>query len=374
MKKTFYAIVFCLLSLQSLGQIKLVDKFFSPDTGKRNSFLPIPLIAYNQEAGFQFGGAGLFSFYVDKNDPIIRPSQFHIIAYTSTKGQSQVSIKTDIWSRSNKLHHIYELRYYNLPFNFYGIGDQTLKINEDKITQKRFRLNAEIEKQVAPFYYPGVGVEFENINYVDKEPGGIYDTGNFFSKDGGKYLMFKITQLLDKRNTNTYTTKGYFARARVGYAPDFFGGENYTGTFTSFDGRFFVSPTKKTVLASQLFYESVGSNGDIPFYMLRQMGNDQLMRGYYQGRFRDKNYLALQAELRYRFIDRLGIVAFAGTGSVYGKDQFSADRFKPNYGIGGRFFFDLDKNLAIRLDYGFGGKSPGEKRISGLYISLGEAF
>lgn len=374
MKKTYFAFILCLFSIPSFSQIKLIDKFFSPDTGKRNSFLPLPLIAYNQEAGFEFGGAGLYSFYIDKNDPIIRPSQIYAIAYTSTKGQSQVSLKTDIWSRANKWHHIYEVRYYNVPFNFYGIGNETLKANEDKIIQKRFRLNAEIERQVAPSYYPGVGIEFESLNFSDKELGGIYETDDLNSREGGKYLMFKITQLLDKRNSNIYTTKGFYGRARLGYAPDIFGGNNFKGYFTTFDGRYFISPLKKTVLATQVFYESIGSNEDIPFYMLRQMGNDQVMRGYYQGRYRDKNYLALQAEIRYRFIDRLGIVAFAGTGSVYKKDQFSADRFKPNYGIGGRFFFDLDKNLALRLDYGFGEKPPGEKRISGFYISLGESF
>lgn len=374
MRKTAIVLLLCLINIQSFSQIKLVDKFFSPDTGKRNSFLPLPLIAYNQEAGFQFGGVGIFSFYIDKKDPIIRPSQLYIVAFASTKGQSQFSIKTDLWSKANKWHHVYEARYNNVPFNFYGIGSETSKIDEDKIIQKRFRLNAEVERRVAPSYYPGIGIEFESLSFSDKELGGIYQTGDLNSREGGKYLMFKVTQLLDKRNTNIYTTKGMYARARFGYAPDIFGGLNFNGIFTSFDGRYFTSPSKKTVIATQLFYESVGSNRDIPFYMLRQMGNDQVMRGYYQGRYRDKNYLALQAEIRYRFIDRLGIVAFAGTGSVYKKDQFSADRFKPNYGIGGRFFFDLDKSFALRIDYGIGEKPPGEKRISGFYVSLGESF
>jgi hypothetical protein len=374
MKNTFITLLFCLFATATVGQTKLVDKFFSPDTNKRNSFLPLPALAYNQEAGFQFGAIGLYSFYIDKKDPVIRPSQFYAIAYTSTKGQSQVSLKTDLWSRANKWHHIYEARFYNLPFNFYGTGGKTLLANEDKIIQKRFRLNAEVERALTKSYYPGLGIEFESLSIKDKELGGIYDTENFTDKNGGKFLMFKLTQLLDTRNTNTYTTRGLYARMRFGYAPDFFKEENFSGTFTTLDGRYFTSPSKKTVLATQVFYESLGSNKAIPFYMLRQMGNDQMMRGYYLGRYRDKNYLAVQAELRYRFIDRLGLVAFAGTASVYGQEKFDTGNLKPNYGIGGRFLFDLDKSLSLRLDYGFGEKPPGEKRISGFYISLGEAF
>jgi len=374
MKNTFVALLFCLFTVESFSQGKLVDKFFSPDTTKRNSFLPLPVLGYNQEAGFQYGAIGLYSFYMDKKDPLVRPSQFYAIAYTSTKGQSQVSLKTDLWSKANRWHHIYEARFYNLPFNFYGTGGKTLLANEDRIIQKRFRLNAEVEKAFTKFYYPGLGIEFESLSFKDKELGGIYDTEDFTDKNGGKFLMFKLTQLLDTRNTNTYTTKGFYARMRLGYAPDLFKEENFSGTFTTFDGRYFTSPSQKTVLATQVFYESLGSNKAIPFYMLRQMGNDQMMRGYYLGRYRDRNYLAIQAEFRYRFIERLGLVAFAGTGSVYGQEKFAAENLKPNYGIGGRFFFDLDKSLSLRLDYGFGEKPPGEKRISGFYISLGESF
>lgn len=108
--------------------------------------------------------------------------------------------------------------------------------------------------------------------------------------------------------------------------------------------------------------------------MLRQMGNDQFMRAYYSGRFRDENLITSQAELRFRPIPRFGLVAFGGAGKVFGKNSFSQTDFKPTYGVGARFFFDLEKGLALRLDYAMGEKPIGEKRISGFYISLGEAF
>jgi len=98
------------------------------------------------------------------------------------------------------------------------------------------------------------------------------------------------------------------------------------------------------------------------------------MRGYYGGRYRDKNLLAAQAELRYRYSSRFGATLFGGTGTVWGVDDFSTDSFKPNYGAGLRYFFDPEKGISVRLDYGIGEKRPNEKRQSGFYISIAEAF
>jgi outer membrane translocation and assembly module TamA len=103
------------------------------------------------------------------------------------------------------------------------------------------------------------------------------------------------------------------------------------------------------------------------------LGSDEMMRGYYNGRYRDRNLIAGQTELRYRLSDRIGVAGFAGTGTVF-NHSFSFNDLKPNYGGGLRYFFDVEKGLSVRMDYGFGEKRPGEKRQSGLYLALGESF
>lgn len=377
MKKTLFTLLLFTLTSSAFSQKKIIQKLFSSDTTRHNSFLPVPIFGYTQEAGVEFGAAGIYSFYIDKNDTTIRASQIYGVAYTSTKGVSQISARGDVWSRQNKWHYIGEARFSNIPFNFYGLGDETLRANEDLIIQKRYRINAEVERELAKSYYPGIGFEFESLNFRDEEIGGIFDTENqapLVDKDGGRFLFLKITQLLDTRNSNTYATKGFYGRLRYGYAPNLFGGNNFNGNLFTADARYFYTPTKKLTIASQLFYEGISSKNQIPFYQLRQLGNDQIMRGYYLGRYRDRNYLAVQAEMRFRIIERFGLVGFGGAGSAYGKDVSVTTNLKPNYGIGARVFFDLDKSLALRVDYGWGEKPTGEKRISGLYISLGEAF
>jgi hypothetical protein len=53
---------------------------------------------------------------------------------------------------------------------------------------------------------------------------------------------------------------------------------------------------------------------------------------------------------------------------------FSINSLKPDYGAGIRYFFDTEKGLSIRADYGIGEKVAGEPRQSGFYIGLGQAF
>ena len=98
-----------------------------------------------------------------------------------------------------------------------------------------------------------------------------------------------------------------------------------------------------------------------------------MMRGYYTGRYRDRNLLATQAELKYRIIPRISLVAFAGAGSVY-NTRINLGDFKPSYGAGFRYFFDTIRGLSLRMDYAFGEKRDGEERQKGFYIALGEAF
>ena len=203
----------------------------------------------------------------------------------------------------------------DFPFSFYGIGDETREADEERLTQKLIRVNLEAEKRLKRGAYFGINAGYENHSFYDKEPGGLYETDEFIrDKDGGQVLFAGISQIIDARNSNVYTTRGTYLKFNYSYAPDFFGGENFTGSLAKLDFRTFKSYNPKTVLGFNLIYQTI-QGSKTPFYLLPQLGNDQMMRGYYTGRYRDRNLLAAQAELKYRIIPRIGFVAFAGAGS-----------------------------------------------------------
>lgn len=109
--------------------------------------------------------------------------------------------------------------------------------------------------------------------------------------------------------------------------------------------------------------------GNVPLLQLNNLGGAILMRGYYEGRYRDKQYLAGQAEYRLPLWWRFGAAAFAGAGDV--APDLSSFRFsslKPSYGLGLRFMVNKDEKVNIRLDYAWG------KDTSGYYLEITEAF
>jgi outer membrane translocation and assembly module TamA len=92
------------------------------------------------------------------------------------------------------------------------------------------------------------------------------------------------------------------------------------------------------------------------------------------GKYRGKHLFAGQAEFRWTFAGRLGAVAFAGAGTVWGgESQSEEDVFArgllPSVGAGIRFTLSTEKRINARLDYALGVNGN-----DGLYLGIMEAF
>ena len=369
----FAALLICFQASNVFSQRKPRGGMFSTenDSSKRSRFLILPAIGYAQETGFQYGLVSLNTFYTS-DDTLTRNSTIAALASYTSKKQSVFTLKPNIWSKENKYHYVGDIRYRDFPINFYGIGDNTRKADEEKINQQLVRVGAEIEKQRRPGSYTGVNLSYDNYKFSGVQSGGLYETSLFVrDRDGGQVVFAGISQIIDSRNSNIYATKGTYMKLNYSYAPNLFGGENFTGSMFKIDFRTFKSYNPKSVLGLNLVYQSL-QGSRTPFYLLPQLGNDEIMRGYYTGRYRDRNLLAAQTEFRYRIIPRIGFVGFAGAGTAYSRLNLST--IKPSYGGGLRYFFDPVKGLSLRMDYAFGEKRSNEKRQQGFYLAFSEAF
>jgi len=376
--KKLYVLVLCFVLVQPVcAQYKIIPKFirriiFEKDSSKRSSIIPLPVLSSAPETGIEVGGSLLYSFYTDTLHSGTRVSNVFGYGTITTKGQNRASISTSYWSPGNRYHYTAALSYLNFPFDFYGIGNDTRKADAEHIGQKRYKFNAGAEKLVAPHLYLGLNAGLYRYQFSSTNT-GIFETDpQVQDRSGGDGLTIGPSFIYDTRNNNTYTTRGLLLNAGYNYIKGLFSSNNYNGGQFTIEFSQFFALNKRFVLAYDLYDNSLLGN-QTPFYLLPAMGSDSRMRGYYNGRYRDKNYAAGQAELRYRFTDRFGIVGFGGTGTVWHGD-FSAGLLKPNYGGGLRYFFDVEKGLSIRVDYGVGEQRPGEARQSGVYIGLGEAF
>ena len=94
------------------------------------------------------------------------------------------------------------------------------------------------------------------------------------------------------------------------------------------------------------------------------------MRGYYSGRFRDRQRYVLQGEYRLGFWKRLGLNAFADLGDVaHDVSDFHADQMRFAGGFGLRFLLSKSEGATLRADFGTGDDGSG-----GMYLSILEAY
>ena len=139
------------------------------------------------------------------------------------------------------------------------------------------------------------------------------------------------------------------------------------------DNRLFKKVGDNDVLAAQVYGE-FNFGGEVPFNQLSYMGGESLMRGYFKGRYRDRNQIAAQVEYRFLplklgFTDRLGATIFTGIGEVFNQwDELQLNNVKWSAGAGARFLIFQQKDVYLRFDYAF------TRDDSNFYISIGEAF
>ena len=346
--------------------------YFDKDTSKRSSFVVLPVLTSAPETGIEGGGAGLYSFYTDTLHET-RVSSIFGYATLTAKGQSRLSLSTNYWTSQNKYHYTASISYINFPAQFYGIGNNTRKADAELVGEKRYRLNLAAEKLVAKNLYVGLVGGALSYDYKATTTTGIFTTSPLVEdRTGGSYVYIGPSLIFDNRNNNTYTTKGMVVSAYFNAMQGVFGNNSYQGGFFNIELSKFISLNRHFVLAFDMQQQSL-VGGRSPFYLMPRLGSDEIMRGYYGGRYRDRNFIAAQTELRYRINERFGLVGFVGTGQVF-NNSFNFSELKPNYGGGIRYFFDIEKGLSVRLDYGLGQQVPGEKRQGGFYIGLGQAF
>jgi hypothetical protein len=378
MKKLFLILLLIVAFQPVFAQRHLLPKFvrkmiFEKDSSKKASFVLLPVLSSAPETGLELGGSALYSFYTDTISPNTRISNIFAYGTLTTKGQSRINLSTNYWLPQNKYHYTASIGYINFPFDFYGVGNNTYKNDADRLGQKRVRLTFTGEKKFGNNIYIGLVAGGYDYRFNDVNTTGIFATDpTIEGRHGGAFLYAGPSLVFDNRNNNTYTTKGIHITSYLNLMKGVFSNNSYSGGLFNLEYAQYFKLDKHFVLAVDVQEQSL-TGSQSPFYLLPALGSDEMMRGYYNGRFRDRNLLAGQTELRYRLSDRIGVVGFLGTGQVFNK-TFSLNEFKPNYGGGLRYFFDTEKGLSIRVDYGVGEKRPGESRQSGVYIGLGEAF
>ena len=353
---------------------------------KTLTLLPIPVIFYQAETGFGYGLGALLSGRFTQ-DTLTRPSNARVQYWTTQKGQSLVQLVHSIYTPGEKFYLNGEISAYDILLFYYGKGPGTASVDESETAYKLFIINQRLQKQVAPKLFFGAQYRYTGITGVSA-PAKTTD-------EGAPNVFFTDPRMTERERQNTrvsglgpvltYDTRDVPLAAFRGDLLDF--GATFNGTGLGSDYRFVryqldarhFQPlgSNRTILAAQFLGQF--HTGDVPFRELAGLGanlggtlynNANLLRGIYEQRFRDRQMIMFQAEIRQKLFWRIDGAVFGGVGNVNQFiDKFALKDTKYAGGAGIRFNFLQRDRVNLRLDYAVGtGSSPG------ILFAIGEAF
>lgn len=356
-----------LLSSPALGQSSGSDSTQEEEQAapnKSKGFVVIPALFYTPETSLAFGGSVMY-YYRDRNSALTsRPSYIQPVLIYTLKKQIIIHVASDFYWNDEAHQVIGEATYRKFPDRFYGIGPD-VSTSYEKYTPRSAIFLAHYFRRV----YAGLrlgGLLDASYFTIDAEEGGLLQPGIIPGSTGGFTSGLGGLVNWDTRDNTFYPTKGMYHLLTATFFGNAFGSD-YAFSRFMVDLRAYARLHERHALAFQVFLNS--TTGTPPFYMLPQLGGTKIMRGYYQGRFRDQHALAFQAEYRTLVWWRLGLVGFIGIGDVAPSlGDFNAASFKSALGIGFRFLYDKNEKVNVRVDFALTGDTPGP------YISIREAF
>lgn len=347
---------------------KVVGYFSDANKQKKHKKFDFNIIGgphYSSDTKFGLGIVAAGVYGIDTLHPEHTASDVSLYGDITTSGFYMLGIRGNHIARHDRLRLIYDTRFYSQPSKIWGIGYKACDndANESDFKRKQVRVKAALLFGLAPKLYIGPVARFDYISVDHIERPDLLPPDAPLSVCNNR---FGFNVVYDTRDNLTAPQSGYYAG--LSYHSCYLCVPVNDYHFDTADLRLcgYNRLWKGAVLAYE--YNLVMNWGDVPWCMLATIGSSYSMRGYYEGRYRDRNKMDTQLELRQHVWRRSGIVLWAGAGMVF--DRFSDMRvghILPNAGIGYRWEFK--KNVNVRLDFGVG--KGGQ---SGFIFNINEAF
>jgi outer membrane protein assembly factor BamA len=363
-KHSFHVLLICLIACNIVFNSVSAQK----DSSHSHQILFFPVLTKSIETSWSFGVASSSTFRFSKKDTASRTSNLQAIMLYSLKKQFVAAINGAQYFKNEQYILNEQISYSSFPDKFWGLGKHSPDSAEEDYSFKQYYIYLHLMRHLGNNIYVGLIYEFQNLMQVNYKPGGIFDQQQIVGRDPYKISGLGLSLTYDNRNNAFSPNKGNFAQIYFNHFDPAIGSDfSYTNLVV--DLRKFLPLSAKNVLALQAYsFSNMGKA--VPLRSLATLGGMSSMRGFYDGRYRDRQQLVFQAELRHSFNKRFGAVAFGNFGDVgHNITDFSIQDLKYTYGAGLRYAINKSEKLNIRLDYGIGPRNN-----QGLYFELGEAF
>ncbi len=335
--------------------------------GSSGRAVALPLAFLTPETSWGFGAAGIYTFRLPGEPPSSRPSQLQLGGAYTLEKQLLLYLPFQFFKHEERSNLYGELGYYRYTYYFYGVGNAYPDYEGELFDLEfpRVRLAA-VRRPGSSAWYLGGQYWLDRMKVSGLEPQGLLFNVNVPGKEGGLLSAAGLVALLDRRDNVFYPSAGGYLELSSLHSMAAIGSDFDFSKFT-LDGRKYWSRDGQHVVALNAYLE--WNTGTPPFTHLGFIGGTRRMRGYYEGRFRDRQLAIFQAAYRFPLIWRFKAVIFAGLGNVahdWGSMALGNTRWAVGAGL--RFLLLKEERAHVRLDYGIGQNS------SGVYITVGEAF
>jgi len=332
---------------------------------------------YTPELGGMLALGSLISFKINKKNTNVQRSSITLnFSYTTTGAIVFNAYPTTYWF-NDKLRINGDFNYKDMPDHYWGIGYESAYNNDksDSTTSYRrnwWKANPRILYQPKKNYLIGLNLDF---NYTKGSNAAemvaedsLYNLYNHSPYNSGIGFIFRY----DSRDIPVNAYSGLLFDFRTTFYSTKFGGDNNYQIFLVDYRQYITFKRIKQVFAWQV--KGRFSMGDIPYGEMSQLGTPWDLRGYYWGRYRDKDMAFFLGEYRHTFKKRSGkpskhgFVLWAAGGKIFNtlKGINKNNKWLPNIGVGYRL--EIQPRMNLRLDFGIGRES------NGIYFNFNEAF
>lgn len=352
------------------GFIGKVVRYFSEsnktEITRRPSFSFIGGPHYSSDTGFGIGlvAAGLYS--TQPEDTTLLPSNVSLFADLTTGGYFKIGVEgLHLYHRGDRRVD-YELSFNSYTTYFWGVGYDAARIESNKTRYLLLDImlsGDHLWRLGSTPMYAGPLMRFNYIaaRHIDDDRDALWgDMPRAFVALGtGVKLQF------DTRDNYTAPRTGWMGELIQRVYPRFLGNSSHSFASTEFSLNKYTPLWRGSVLAARI--HGMFTYGRTPWGMMPTVGGNSMLRGYYEGQYRDKCESDVTLELRQHVWGRSGVAVWGGLGAVYPNfSKFHKRDLLPNFGVGYRWEFKKLTN--VRVDVGFG------KGCWGVVLNINEAF
>lgn len=346
---------------------RLLQYFAESDKPKPDKKIDFGIIGgphYASDTGLGLGLVASALYSTDRSDSTLEKSNASLYSDMTTKGFLMIGIRGNNIFPKKRYRLDYRIYVYTFPSYLWGFSypQSDNDDNKSKYSRTKFEVMARFLIPINRYSYLGPIARYQYVHAYklkDKAPQLLEGLPKTVSDFG-----VGVSYTFDSRDFMLNASRGWFMQLDLTTNPTFLGNNN---TYWSAELQLatYRKAWRGAIIAGELHTRQ--STGQVPWPMLADVGSSNRMRGYYEGRYRDKNVVDAQVELRQHIWHRNGLVVWLGAAEVfpnYGSLRFR--RILPNAGIGYRWQFK--KGVNVRLDYGF------SRNGTGFIFNINEAF